>query len=66
MLKNEETRSNFEELGKDKDEIVRKLWKEDLNELKGKTLIKLWKNREKEIIKRKKKERRRKRYKYKI
>ena len=54
MLKNEETRSNFEELGKDKDEIVRKLWKEDLNEFKGKTLIKLWKDRKKEIIKRKK------------
>jgi len=35
-----------------------------LNKLKRKTLIKLWKEREKEIIKRKeKKEKRRKRYK---
>jgi len=38
----EETRSSFEELWKDKDEIVRNLWGEDLSELKGKTLIKLW------------------------
>jgi len=32
-------KSNFEELGKDKDEIVRNLWGEDLSVLKGKTLM---------------------------
>lgn len=35
----EGTRGSFEELGKDKDEIVRNLWREDLSEFK-KTLIK--------------------------
>jgi len=33
----EETRGSFEDLGKNKDEIVRNLWGEDLSELKGKT-----------------------------
>ena len=51
----EKTRGSFEELRKDKNEIVRNLWEEDLSELKGKALIKLWKDREKEIIKRKEK-----------
>ena len=51
---------SFEEIGKDKDEIVRNLWGEDLSELKRKTLIKLWKDREKEIIKSKEKKRERK------
>jgi len=45
---------SFEELGKDKDKIVKNLG-EDLNELKGKMLIKLWKDGEKKIIKRKEK-----------
>jgi len=47
---------SFEELEKDKDKILRKLWGEDFNELKGKTLIKLLKDREKEIKRKEKKE----------
>jgi len=44
--------------------LVQSVIQSDLSEFKGKTLIKLWKNKEKEIIKRKeKKEKRRKRYK---
>ena len=47
---------SFEELEKDKDKILRKLWGEDFNEFKGKTLIKLLKDREKEIKRKEKKE----------
>ncbi|KYQ60725.1 hypothetical protein ALC60_00216 [Trachymyrmex zeteki] len=45
----------FEELGIDNDEIIKKVWDEDLGESKGKALKKLWKDRERRIIKRKEK-----------
>jgi len=35
--------------------LVQSVIQSDLSEFKGKTLIKLWKNKEKEIIKRKEK-----------
>lgn len=54
MKKCKEVRIRFEELGIDKQEILKKLWgEEDLNETKGKVLRKKFKK-----IKRKEKEKR--------
>jgi len=40
------TKEWFIELGKDKDEILKKLWDEELNNSKGRILRKLWKEKE--------------------
>jgi len=59
MKKCKEVRIRFEELGVDKQEILKKLWgEEDLNETKGKVLRKFKKKRKRKKIKRREKEKR--------
>jgi len=48
----------FKELGKDKEEIWKKLWSEELDSIKCKVLGKLERERKKEIRKRKTEEKR--------
>lgn len=42
---NKEVAKSFEELEMDNDEIIRKIWGEDLDELKERVLKKLWTER---------------------
>jgi len=56
MKKCKEVRIRFEELGVDKQEILKKLWgEEDLNETKGKVLRKFKKKKKKKKDKEKRK-----------
>ena len=41
-----EIRERFTKLGKDKEEILRRLYDENLDEVKGEIIRKLWKERE--------------------